>query len=99
MLKGLEGVRTHEHREWLPIVENDQDMTRLVGVVRGVLDEHPAGALASCCAATGSTPGAPICRRPSGTSRFSSSCWRSLGEKLSAVSRQLSATALLPTER
>jgi methylthioribulose-1-phosphate dehydratase len=42
MLKGLEGVRTHEHREWLPIVENDQDMVRLSGVVRGVLDEHPA---------------------------------------------------------
>ena len=42
MLKGLEGVRTHEHREWLPIVANDQDMVRLSGVVRGVLDEHPA---------------------------------------------------------
>jgi methylthioribulose-1-phosphate dehydratase len=41
MLKGLEGVRTHEHREWLPIVENDQDMARLSGVVRGVLEEHP----------------------------------------------------------
>ena len=41
MLKGLEGVRTHEHREWLPIVENDQDMTRLSSVVRGVLDQHP----------------------------------------------------------
>ena len=38
MLKGLEGVRTHEHREWLPIVDNDQDMARLSGVVRGVLD-------------------------------------------------------------
>jgi len=42
MLKGLEGVRSHEHREWLPIVENDQDMTRLSRVVRGVLDEQPA---------------------------------------------------------
>jgi methylthioribulose-1-phosphate dehydratase len=40
MLKGLEGVRTHEHREWLPIVDNDQDMARLSGVVRGVLDQH-----------------------------------------------------------
>jgi len=40
MLKGLEGVRTHEHREWLPIVDNDQDMTRLSSVVRGVLDGH-----------------------------------------------------------
>ena len=28
MLKGLEGVPTHEHREWIPILENDQDMTR-----------------------------------------------------------------------
>ena len=42
MLKGLEGVRTHEHREWLPIVENDQDMPRLAGVVRDALDAHPA---------------------------------------------------------
>jgi methylthioribulose-1-phosphate dehydratase len=41
MLKGLEGVRTHEHREWLPIIDNDQDMTRLSAVVRGVLDQHP----------------------------------------------------------
>jgi methylthioribulose-1-phosphate dehydratase len=41
MLKGLEGVRTHEHREWLPIVENDQDMTRLSGAVRRELDRHP----------------------------------------------------------
>ena len=42
MLKGLEGIRSHEHREWLPIVENDQDMTRLSRVVRSVLDEQPA---------------------------------------------------------
>jgi methylthioribulose-1-phosphate dehydratase len=41
MLKGLEGVRTHEHREWVPIVDNDQDMARLSRVVRGVLDRHP----------------------------------------------------------
>ena len=31
MLKGLDGVTTHEHREWIPILENDQDMTRLAG--------------------------------------------------------------------
>ena len=42
MLKGLEGVRTHEHREWLPIVANDQDMPRLAAVVRQTLDSHPA---------------------------------------------------------
>lgn len=29
MLKGLEGVRTHQHREWLPILENSQDMVEL----------------------------------------------------------------------
>jgi methylthioribulose-1-phosphate dehydratase len=42
MLKGLDGVRTHEHREWVPIVANDQDMTRLARVVGQTLDEHPA---------------------------------------------------------
>ena len=56
MLKGLEGVTTHEHREWMPIVENDQDMTRLAGTVRARLDEQPA-AHASCCAGTASTRG------------------------------------------
>jgi methylthioribulose-1-phosphate dehydratase len=42
MLKGLDGVRTHEHREWLPIVENDQDMPRLARAVRDLLARHPA---------------------------------------------------------
>ncbi|HEX5069504.1 MAG TPA: methylthioribulose 1-phosphate dehydratase [Vicinamibacterales bacterium] len=37
MLKGLDGVKTHEHREWIPIVENDQDMTRLAAQVKTVL--------------------------------------------------------------
>ena len=41
MLKGLEGVSTHDHREWVPIVDNDQDMVRLSGVVRSTLTEHP----------------------------------------------------------
>ncbi|HEY6970924.1 MAG TPA: methylthioribulose 1-phosphate dehydratase [Candidatus Angelobacter sp.] len=41
MLKGLEGIRSHKHREWLPIVENDQDMRRLAGVVEALLKEHP----------------------------------------------------------
>ena len=27
MLKGLAGIRTHEHRELLPIIENSQDMS------------------------------------------------------------------------
>ena len=42
MLKGLAGVRTHEHREWIPVLDNDQDMPRLAGVVRRTLLEHPA---------------------------------------------------------
>jgi methylthioribulose-1-phosphate dehydratase len=37
MLKGLDGVTTHEHREWVPIVGNDQDMARLSRRVRGAL--------------------------------------------------------------
>ena len=41
MLKGLDGVRTHEHREWIPIVANDQDMPRLAGTVRRALEAHP----------------------------------------------------------
>ena len=41
MLKGLQGVRSHEHREWLPIIENDQDMPKLAGVVEARLNEHP----------------------------------------------------------
>jgi methylthioribulose-1-phosphate dehydratase len=40
MLKGLDGVRTHDHREWVPIVDNDQDMRRLGRVVSDVLDRH-----------------------------------------------------------
>jgi methylthioribulose-1-phosphate dehydratase len=42
MLKGLAGVRTHEHREWIPVLDNDQDIPRLAGVVRQTLREHPA---------------------------------------------------------
>ena len=41
MLKGLDGVATHEHREWLPILENDQDMMRLASEVRKLLDANP----------------------------------------------------------
>lgn len=41
MLKGLEGVRTHEHREWLPVFDNSQDMGELAGEVDKRLAEHP----------------------------------------------------------
>jgi methylthioribulose-1-phosphate dehydratase len=40
MLKGLEGVRTHNHREWLPILDNSQDMTELSHAVADTLREH-----------------------------------------------------------
>jgi len=41
MLKGLSGIASHEHREWLPILENDQDMPRLATVAAQVLADHP----------------------------------------------------------
>ena len=41
MLKGLEGVRTHQHREWLPILENSQDMEELSGQVATTLRQNP----------------------------------------------------------
>jgi len=40
MLKGLQGVRTHEHTEWLPIVENSQDMTALADTIGETLNKH-----------------------------------------------------------
>jgi len=42
MLKGLEGVSTHEHKEWLPIFENSQDMRLLARLVEAMLRERPA---------------------------------------------------------
>jgi len=42
MLKGLAGIRTHEHREWLPIIPNSQDMARLAEAVEETLKSHVA---------------------------------------------------------
>jgi len=42
MLKGLQGVRTHEHAEWLPIVENSQDMPALAETIAATLNQHKA---------------------------------------------------------
>ena len=42
MLKGLAGVRTHEHRECLPIIENSQDMLALSRVLEETLWKHTA---------------------------------------------------------
>jgi len=41
MLKGLAGVKTHEHREWLPILENSQDMPALADRVAAKLVQYP----------------------------------------------------------
>lgn len=40
MLKGLAGVHSHEHSEWLPIVDNSQDMPALADTLSKTLDEH-----------------------------------------------------------
>lgn len=42
MLKGLQGVKSHEHSEWLPIIENSQDMPALAETIGQTLIEHPA---------------------------------------------------------
>lgn len=41
MLKGLRGVATHEHREWLPILENSQDIPALARRLEAALERHP----------------------------------------------------------
>lgn len=41
MLKGLADVTTHEHREWVPIVENSQDYGRMAREVREALAANP----------------------------------------------------------
>jgi methylthioribulose-1-phosphate dehydratase len=41
MLKGLRGVGSHEHREWIPIIPNDQNMPRLAGTVAETLRDRP----------------------------------------------------------
>ena len=41
MLKGLDGVATHEHREWLPIVENRQDWSAAAAEVEALLRKRP----------------------------------------------------------
>src|SRR5207247_10533029 len=36
-----DGVSTHEHREWLPILENSQDMEELAGETKRMLGHNP----------------------------------------------------------
>ena len=40
MLKGLASVKTHEHSEWLPIVDNSQDMPSLANTISKTLNAH-----------------------------------------------------------
>ncbi len=41
MLKGLHNVRTHEHSEWIPILENSQNYPELAHQVTTLLQAHP----------------------------------------------------------
>jgi len=41
MSKGLAGVRTHDHEEWLPIVDNSQDMKALAEEMNAKLAQLP----------------------------------------------------------
>jgi len=41
MLKGLAGVQTHQHREWLPILANSQDYVTLSAEVVRLLRNQP----------------------------------------------------------
>jgi methylthioribulose-1-phosphate dehydratase len=41
MLKGLAGVRTHEHHESLPVIENSQDMDALSRSLEEALERYP----------------------------------------------------------
>lgn len=40
MLKGLGDISTHEHREWIPIIDNSQDMPRLAAAVEEALSRN-----------------------------------------------------------
>ena len=40
MLKGLAGVETHDHREWVPILENSQDIVALAAEARRMIAEN-----------------------------------------------------------
>jgi len=41
MLKGLAAIETHQHREWLPIVENSQDCQALAASIEQALRLYP----------------------------------------------------------
>jgi methylthioribulose-1-phosphate dehydratase len=41
MLKGLSGIKTHEHREWLPIIENSQRWSDVTPQIEEMLQRRP----------------------------------------------------------
>jgi len=41
MLKGLKGVTSHEQREFIPIIDNSQDMPALASSLADALSKHP----------------------------------------------------------
>ena len=41
MLKGLDGITSHNHAEWIPIIENSQDCDALARKIEIVLNELP----------------------------------------------------------
>ena len=41
MLKGLDGIKTHQSKVWLPIFENTQDIPKLREQVESLWQEHP----------------------------------------------------------
>jgi methylthioribulose-1-phosphate dehydratase len=41
MMQGLDGVSTHQHREWVPIIENTQDWQSAAGEVEQLLRASP----------------------------------------------------------
>ncbi len=43
MLKGLEGITTHQHRAWVHIIDNSQDIPSLTNDVRLRLQAHTPG--------------------------------------------------------
>jgi methylthioribulose-1-phosphate dehydratase len=40
MLKGLDGVKAHEHREWVPVVDNTQDWAAAAPTIEGMLNRQ-----------------------------------------------------------
>ena len=88
MLKGLQGVRTHEHAEFLPIIENSQDMPALAELVGSNTERAQSRARFSAATSRALLLGTDACTKRSGISRFSSFCSKQWdGHSISRVRR------------